>query len=82
MTREYLGSVTFSTGDVHKVYMPTVGELIDSEVDTSTEEGIHKMCALAIGMPFDVFKNLSIIDGGKVAEKLNDALKTLSTLGR
>ncbi len=82
MDREYLGSITMSTGSVYKVYMPTVGDIIDSGIDSQTVEGTHMMCALAIGMPFDVFRKLSINDGGRVAEKLVNALETFNMLGR
>lgn len=80
--REYLGEVTLLSGDKIKVYMPTVGDAMDIKTDLTSMRGIFQLSAMAVGMTFDEFKELAITDGHAIADKLSDAILTLSNLER
>ncbi len=73
--REYLGTVTLSTGAQVKVYMPVVGDLC--KIDVTKLDAVHRMIACACNMDFEEYKKMSVIDGGAIESKLSNALDVL-----
>ena len=80
--REYLGEVVFTSGDKVKVYMPTIGDITELKSDMNAYEITYRMCAAAVSMSYEQFCLLSLIDGSKVAGKINHALEIICKLGR
>lgn len=76
--REYLGTVTLSTGKQVKVYMPTIGDVFN--IDWSTSEGMYAVSAVACGMTIEEFKKLPIPDGTVICDKLAEGLAMVRDL--
>jgi len=76
--REFLGTVTLSTGKQVKVYMPTIGDIFS--VDMSTMEGMYTISATACNMSLEEFKRLSAPDGMVICDKLAEGLAMIRRL--
>ncbi len=76
--REYLSSVTISSGVRYKVYMPNTGDAID--IDMSNKTGMYQLVARCIGISYQELRDWPVNDTAKVADKLAAALVTLDKL--
>ncbi len=70
--REYLGTITTSTGDQYKVYMPIVFDY--ATLDMSKPESMYRLAAKSIGISYLLFQTWSVLDSGQVMGKLSEAL--------
>ena len=73
--REYIGTITTSSGINHKVYMPIVFDYAD--LDMTERTSLYKLGARSIGISYLLFQTWSLPDAQSVMNKLSTAIEIL-----
>lgn len=79
LERERLGTVTTSAGDIIKVHMPTLGDVVG--INHKDPDFMYQVSAKAIGVPYNEFKRWSIPDAMKVVKLVGDAFSLFGDFG-
>lgn len=70
--RELIGVVTLMNGDQVEVRMPMMADLLDPSV--IGRPPFEVMIESSTGMKIEDFKNLNVVDGTKILQKLNNSI--------